>query len=366
MSHSTNWGKSSSIDDWWTEFGPDSPSNWNFDDVPDAEVIACCLWEYARESPTIRMAADIHWCHVRHIVHRQAYAENPPFKAEHDKEAENIQSRAERGRFDYDRFFDDFWNTDFPFMAIYESVTKHVGDWADPWQRLPQQLRLQLSKQVPISTVLQPITPATVGELEQLWLKNSGEVRDIRSRPRPPNDDSEDAALFNETEPFEHLSTEDGALNRGLTVGLTVDLSRFTDRELLQAFKEWLGANRPQKWKTPRRFFPNARQKGRKSLEYRVGLERLGLMRLLHWHSPAELQTEIPKAWKAIGHKQEYFRREIREACKLFHKLFPFLPNAERPQSEQRAGMWRPALARIADEVVEEMATGRGKKSRLI
>jgi hypothetical protein len=89
-------------------------------------------------------------------------------------------------------------------------------------------------------------------------------------------------------------------------------------------------------------------------------------MRLLHWHSPAELQSEMPEAWKAIGHKQAYFRREIREACRLFHRLFPFLPDSERPESEERAGLWRPALAKIADEVAQDIAIRRGKKSEAI
>jgi hypothetical protein len=29
-------------------------SEWNFDAVPDAELVACCYWEYARESAFIR------------------------------------------------------------------------------------------------------------------------------------------------------------------------------------------------------------------------------------------------------------------------------------------------------------------------
>jgi len=28
--------------------------DWNFDEVPDGELVACCYWEYARESAFIR------------------------------------------------------------------------------------------------------------------------------------------------------------------------------------------------------------------------------------------------------------------------------------------------------------------------
>ena len=31
-----------------------SNDNWNFDGVPDNELVACCYWEYARESAFIR------------------------------------------------------------------------------------------------------------------------------------------------------------------------------------------------------------------------------------------------------------------------------------------------------------------------
>lgn len=41
---------------------PDEPelseSNWNFVRVPEAELIACSYWEYARESARIRAAYD--------------------------------------------------------------------------------------------------------------------------------------------------------------------------------------------------------------------------------------------------------------------------------------------------------------------
>jgi hypothetical protein len=348
--------------DWWEELGPDSPLNWNFDRVPNSEIIACCLWEYARESPTIRMKADLHWCHVRHIVHRQEYAQNPALRAQHDEDAARIEARAKREGFDYERFFDEFWKTDFPLMAIYDSVTQHVGDGASAWQGLSRKVRTQLSKQVATSSVLRPLTIATVGELEALWTKNSDDPMEVRLRVRAENDDSEDAALWKDTEPVEPFSAEESAFQNGITAALTVDFSRFTDREIVLAFIAWLAKTRPRRWKRPRRVFPGARQKGRKLIEYRVALERLGLMRLLHWHNPMELREEMPEAWKTICRKEQYFRREIREASKFFRRLFPFVPKSERPQSEERFGIWHPPLERIADEMAQEMGIDRGKK----
>jgi len=62
-------------------------------------------------------------------------------------------------------------------------------------------------------------------------------------------------------------------------------------------------------------------------------------MRLLHWHTPAELRVDFASLGKDSS-KRKGFRREIREASKFFRKLFPFLPEEERPLSEQRNGVW--------------------------
>ena len=31
----------------------DDPHNWNFDAVPDCELVPCCYWEYARVTCTL-------------------------------------------------------------------------------------------------------------------------------------------------------------------------------------------------------------------------------------------------------------------------------------------------------------------------
>ena len=348
--------------DWWSEFGPDSPLNWNFDSVPDTEIIACCLWEYARESQTIAMKADLHWCHVRHIVHRKEYLREPQLMQQHNMEAQRIEDRAKREGFDYDAFAEEFWKTDFPLMAIYDAVMRHVREGAYEWQRLPPEMRTYLAAQVGKSIVLRPVAAATVGELEELWKANSADLLEVRARDRPKNDDCEDAALWAETEPVEPFASDEGRVKDHLAVALTVDFSRFTDGEISAAFQTWLKENRPAQWKKPRRVFPGARQKGRKLTDYRVGLERLGLMRLLHFYSPAQLREELPAAWKRIHSKEPDFRREIREASKFFRGLFPFLPDEERPHSEERRGVWFPPVQKIMDEMDRERGSGRGRK----
>lgn len=313
--------------------------DWDFTDVPDDAIVACCIWEYARESRTIATVAGLSWCQTRHIWHREDYKRDPALRKTHDKEAVIVEECAKREGFDYDRFFESLWKTDFPLPEIYESIMRFVRDGALPWQRLPRTVRDCLSKQLATSIVAHSLDAATVGELEELWKNNSAYLAKVRSTVRPKNDDSKDAAPRGETGPVESSTTGDASLTERLTVALTVDFSRFTDQEISAEFVRWLKENRPPHWKRPRRAFPGTRKKDRKLIEYRVAVERLGLMRLLHFHSPKELREQLPDAWKKYGAKERRFRREIREGCNFFRKLFPFLPEEERPASEERFGI---------------------------
>ena len=341
-------------------YDPLSPEDWNFDSVADGELIACCLWEYARESRTIKMAADVHWCHVRHISHREEYATNFDRRREDDEEARRINARILAAGFNYDAFCEEFWSTDFPLIKIYNSVVEYVRDGVLPWQKLRAEARSHFTKQVTDSWVLRPLAPATVGELETVWLKNGEPLLEIRQRIRPPQDDSEEAALWEECEPV--TQPKDKAKAPGqMIAALTVDFCRFTDQEITEQFRLWLLEHRPADSQRPQRVFPGARRRGRKLIEYRVALERLGLMRLLHWRSPSELRDELPEAWKKIRTKERDFRREIREARKFFRRLFPFLPETERPESDERHGVWLPPLVRIADEVARNVC-GTGQQ----
>ena len=341
--------------------GPDSPAEWDFDPVPDSELIACCFWEYARESKSIKMRADLHWCLVRRIQHRDVYARDPALAEQHALEAQRIEERAKQMGLKSDDFADRYWETDFPYIRIYESVTHLVCNGVKPWQRIPAEIRDRLAREAQESDILRPLSPARVGELEELWKANSAEILEIRGRPRDEMDDSEDLAMCEASKPIEPSNGGEEADHANLTAALTVDFSRFTDREIVEAFQLWLKEWRPKQWKRPRRVIPGARQRGRKLVEFRVALERLGLMRLLHWHSPSDLRNRLPDAWRKVGRKEQDLRREIREAARFFRAIFPFLPETERPESETRFGVWMPEMLKVADEVAREMGLDGGQ-----
>jgi hypothetical protein len=143
--------------------------------------------------------------------------------------------------------------------------------------------------------------------------------------------------------------------SRVVAAAFAVDFSRYNDKEITLAFQDWLATHRPARWKKPTRVFPRSRDRGRKPLEYKVALERLGLMRLLHWHTPAELRRDRPAAWNKYRQKMCSLRREVREARNFFRRLFPFLPKNEVPESEARKGIWFSEMMKIMDELDREM-----------
>jgi hypothetical protein len=184
-------------------------------------------------------------------------------------------------------------------------------------------------------SVFQPLTPSLVGELERLWSTNNRDLLAIRARPRPPNDDSEEAASYQPTEALQLPGDTGHVPPRRTAVAFTIDYSRFTNAEIVEAFRTWLRANRPKRWRRPRNHFPAVRR-GVKINDYVVALERLAIMRLLHWNTPQMLKQEFPEAWKLYGRKEGVFRREIRGALSFYRERFPFISKQEYPDSYER------------------------------
>ena len=316
--------------------GPLSREDWDFRSVPNDELIACCLWEYARESESIGFAAEFN---------------------NRDRDTKLIE-RAEAQGFNHEEFLRRYWDCDVGFIEIYGILRQFVSPNAMPWLKLPDDARKQVSQKVGDTSIFQPLVPALVGELEKLWNANNTELLQMRAKSLPPSDDSEDSVLYNESLPLDIPRKESDLHPDRLSIALTIDFSRFSDAEIQTAFRNWLLKHRPKHWKKPRRNFPTSRRRGRKDSEYTVALERLGLIKLLHWYSPESLKRDFPDVWKRYGHKRGAFRGEIRAAGRFFKKVFPFLPAHEAPHNSKRLGIWLPQLGKISDVVFREHSKG--------
>jgi hypothetical protein len=52
-------------------------AEWRFDSVPDGELVACCYWEYARESAFIRGLRHRSWEHWKPLYVKDQWWNEP-------------------------------------------------------------------------------------------------------------------------------------------------------------------------------------------------------------------------------------------------------------------------------------------------
>src|SRR5712664_2592508 len=69
--------------------------------------------------------------------------------------------------------------------------------------------------------------------------------------------------------------------------------------------------------------------KGHKLKDWRVALDRLGMMRLLHRFRLGEMRERFPAGWKAFAGFEWY--KERKRAGATFRKRFPFLLSRAGP-----------------------------------
>jgi hypothetical protein len=316
--------------------------DWMFDDIPDEELIACCLWEYGRESHTLGMvAAD--WLHMRRARIKNGRTVDSEREKWEKTEEKRITSWLKETNYDYLSFQERFWQTDFPMVGIYDMICSYGGSPSEAWQSLTAEGRAMLVCKVNESQILLPLAAASVGDLEQLWEANNPRLLEIRSRDLPEDDDCEFVECISETQSVE-IPMEDERPPEQVAAAFTVDFSRFTDGEILKSFCDWLKKTRPANWSRPRRVFPNSPQRGRRLIDYRVALDRLGLMRLLNDNYPVHLRKNYPEVWKRLCRDDTHFRRECKLACEFFRSLFPFLPEDELPRSSKPVEIWEPEI----------------------
>ena len=111
----------------------------------------------------------------------------------------------------------------------------------------------------------------------------------------------------------------------GVDETLMIDIAWdcFTNDEITKHFRQWVKTARPKECPIPD-------DKGHnKARDWRVALERLGMMRLLHQLRLREMPAKCPKASQLYGKREWY--KERKRAAQTFRKLFPFLSKKECP-----------------------------------
>jgi hypothetical protein len=303
---------------------------WDFSDVPDNELVACCFWEYARESEFI--------CGLR-----QRCLENWRVGGHRDQQLfddleklQNIGYPAEvfmRGFFFEPNV--EYQDTDEKLPNYRHPAAPSIsGSFPRPWQTLSHNERVCRSH-IRTDRDAIPLAPFKRGD----W-HDAGDIAkwaEVRWREvfvpyekvRRENPETSEVELIRsgKLKPFPGIPASLFYEGGGEVTVVTINWADFTNDEIASYFRRWAKANRPK-------HIPAPNGKGKKLNDWRVALNRLGTMRALHAYTFAD--HRFPKKLEERGEKHCYAARKL--AFKKFCELFPFRPKGEKPINWQTKG----------------------------
>ncbi len=322
--------------------------DWNFDNVPDNELVACCYWEYARESVFIRDALLEMRDDVLESVKLNKNLENSKRPDWCDKlnRIKSIGYAADV--FARGSLFspDTIWQNINPRKPNFRhpDAPPLTGSFPAPWQSMAEAERKNRAR---IKTVVEDcnLVPVSMGQ----W-HDAREIvrvcegvcrRDLEdwnawARKYTRRDaDGHICALPNAPDSPPDRSTRPGIFfGNAETLLVEIAWEDFTDDEIATYFRKWVKHARPKTAKAPN-------GQGHKPGDWRARLTRLSVMRLLVWFTPLEIvdprQDRFPAVWETKQFSRPKWRDVTkwhdarREAGHLFHKLFPFLPPNAKP-----------------------------------
>lgn len=321
-----------------------SEQDWNFDNVPDNELVACCYWEYARESAFIR---DLRKRSVE--CWKPLYTKCDGLSRPEEQRLHQDLQKAQSIGYASEVFIrgiscppDDVF-PDGPPLKPGE-VHRATGSFPKPWQVLTPTERSYRSE---IGTDIErvPLVPFQRGisldarDISEFTKSQAARAEAARERVRRNNPNLNEETLlrmhklkFPQIKPSLYW-----AGGQEVTV-VAIDWGAFTNDEIVNYFRRWVKANRPSQYPVPSR-------KGHKPGDWRAQLTRLAVMRLLSRSTAMELMGH--KCFSVIWKTQQFSGRKWadvtkwydarREARRTFHKLFPFLPKVELPISWKRS-----------------------------
>ena len=310
---------------------PESPSGiprieWDFDNVPELELVACCYWEYARESAFIR---DVRRrCADWTILER---SKGKPWERLL-RDWERIQSIGYAAQVFLNGFLLKQTTYD-PNCYTFEEAPPFTGSFPAPWQSLlPVELclRAKIHTDIEVSALV-PINnggSVTAAELllesarEYLNQYMEAELEAHRKHPGVGGGTLRRAGKLPLYRPKASVLWEEGSES---TI-LEIQWAHFTNDQIVKAFRKWVKANRPKDISKPNK-------QGHKDISHRVDLERLAIMRLLCRFTPTQLRENCPAAWKRYNTTNRRWRRDAEKARARFHSLLPFLLAKENPLS---------------------------------
>ena len=279
------------------------------------ELEVCRLWEYARESKTIRdlcartfEAADgDQWdTAARHVVRGEFYQ-----LFDHLGRASILFQKGIYG-FEGNELAEGF-STPFPrpwnrLSADQRKVLCATANWsAKDLAAIPVFRRAEMPHVTALVALFKPAS------IEEVFGKGRVSVSDY----------------YHSGEKLRRICPNLLRKNGSELLVVKIDWGEATNEELVAAFAEWVKENNP-----PGLQRPDGR--GRRKANVRAALEWLGMMRLLHAFTKSEMTHRVPDAVRRFGSRDWY--RDRKRAGGVFRELFPFLPAGEGPLSWQTKG----------------------------
>ena len=307
-----------------TGIGPLTEFDWNFDGVSNNELVACCYWEYARESVFIRDSMRVlHDAEQRQGRFSEAFKNKLP---------------------DLDKFF---------AMGIIANLITNRA-FPDPWQSLDAGQRsstvrflLGKNKHFLSKTPKAVHFPAFQAADEALlWNTDLSILGSLYRRARRMVADFEAKKSIRPRPGFpgceEHPIKNRHTTNYDVLESFLVHINwrDYSNKEVVECFRRWVKAVRPKD-------FPDPSGRGHRLKEWRANLARLSVMRLLSHYTPKQILGGLAgmaiRECRPIRESKQFasdkwveatkWHDARREAGRLFHTLFPFLPPGEKPLS---------------------------------
>jgi len=262
------------------------PHNWKFPKMSENETIACCCWEYARESAFLR---DVQR-HCAALMRRDPYKRQAFIKARQALEPDLQRIRA-AGHL-ASLIAGEFWHR--PEEQCYPR----------PWLSLTPSARQS-------RTPAEQPKPAAFGRAgsgyaEQIVQRAEEYVRTAPC-PGPPGPLTKPEAWI--------IMPPSSFIQGGEEIGLfQIHWAGWNDDEITSQFKRWAEKNRPRCFRKPKGRPPG-------SLDWRAALRCLAIMRVMREHSAADVAHLFPTLY--LSCKKKHFRDRER-AQEIFEKLFAF------------------------------------------
>jgi hypothetical protein len=276
-----------------------SPNDWNFDNVPDNELVACCYWEYARESAFL---LDL----KKRFDAWDGSGRCPELLAVGINQIEHAPPQV--------------------YLRLREILVHKL--FPSSWQSLSESQHLALIE-IDFGTPPAFRCSASVTETEFLLEEAHKRVREFNAAEEKlhheyPGLGGETLRRMGKWPKYNNRCSvmwDDG------TEATIVQIAweHYTNEQIIKGFRHWIKTSRPKD-------LPQPSKQGHKHISQRVALERLGILRLLHHYGLAELPKQNSGAWKLYNAVNRRWRKDAQKADLEFGRLFPFL-KSEHPLS---------------------------------